>query len=87
MKINKNYKIREIAGEMIVVKHGKGSMDMTRVVSLNRTARVLYEALVEKEFTVEDVARVLIDRYGIGAELAAKDAEKWVEALKRCRLI
>ena len=87
MKINKNYKIREIAGEMIVVKHGKGSMDMTRVVSLNRTARVLYEALVEKEFTVEDVARVLIDRYGIGAELAAKDAEKWVEAWKRCRLI
>lgn len=87
MKINKNYKIREIAGEMIVVKHGKGSMDMTRVVSLNRTARVLYEALVEKEFTVEDVARVLIDRYGIGDELAAKDAETWVEALKQCRLI
>lgn len=87
MKINKNYKIREIAGEMIVVKHGKSSMDMTRVVSLNRTARVLYEALVEKEFTVEDVARVLIDRYGIGDELAAKDAEKWVEALKQCRLI
>ena len=87
MKINKNYKIREIAGEMIVVKHGNSSMDMTRVVSLNRTARVLYEALVEKEFTVEDVARVLIDRYGIGDELAAKDAEKWVEALKQCRLI
>lgn len=87
MKIKQNCRLSEIAGETIVVNQGASNVDMTRVVSLNRTARVLYEALAEREFTMEDAAKVLIDRYDIGEELAAKDAEKWVESLKECGVI
>lgn len=87
MKINQNCRICEIAGETIVVNQGMSSVDMTRVISLNKTARVLYETLVERDFTVEDAAKVLKERYGIDDELAAKDAEKWVESLKQCRVI
>lgn len=87
MKINSNYKLREIAGETIVVNQGVAGTDMTRIISLNASARLLYEQLSGKEFTLEDAAKVLEDTYGIGHEQALADAGKWVESLRNCNVI
>ena len=87
MKINSNYKIREVAGETIVVNHGTTGMYMTRIISLNVSARLLYESLAEKEFTTEDAAHILKATYGIGLEQAMKDAQVWVDALMKCKII
>ena len=87
MKINSNYKIREVAGETIVVNQGTTGMDMTRIISLNTSARLLYESLANKDFTLEDAAQILSDTYGIPAEVAKKDAQVWVEALQKCGII
>ena len=43
MRINPNYKLREIAGETIIVNQGKTGIDMTRIISLNSSAKVLYQ--------------------------------------------
>ena len=87
MKINNNYKIREIAGETIVVNQGTAEVNMTRIISLNASARLLYETLANKEFTLEDAARILSETYGISTEVARKDAQVWVEALQKCGII
>ena len=87
MKINPNYKLREIAGETIVVNQGTTQVNMTRIIALNATARMLYETWMDKEFTIEDVANTLVDTYGIDAELALHDAAKWVESLTQCGII
>lgn len=87
MKINSNYKLREIAGETIVVNQGVAGTDMTRIISLNASARLLYEQLSGKEFTLEDAAKVLEDTYGIGHEQALADAGKWVKSLRNCNVI
>lgn len=87
MKINSNYKIREIAGETIVVNQGTANVNMTRIISLNTSARLLYEALAEREFTTEDAAKVLVETYGIGQEQALQDAKTWVESLLKCGVI
>ena len=87
MKINTNYKLREVAGETIVVNQGKAGADMTRIISLNASAKLLYERLQGCEFTLEDAAKVLEETYGIGHEQAMKDAAVWVEALQKCKVI
>ena len=87
MKINSNYKIREVAGETIVVNQGTAEVNMTRIISLNASARLLYESLANKDFTLEDAAQILSDTYGIPAEVAKKDAQVWVEALQKCGII
>ena len=87
MKINSHYKLREVAGETIVVNQGTTGMDMTRIISLNASARLLYESLANKDFTLEDAAQILSDTYGIPAEVAKKDAQVWVEALQKCGII
>ena len=87
MKINSNYKLRSIEGETIVVNQGTTGIDMTRIISLNASAKLLYEQLLGKEFTLEDAAKVLVDTYGIGSEQALADAEKWADALRKCGVI
>ena len=87
MRINSNYKIREIAGETIVVNQGTTNVNMTRIISLNASARLLYQTLVEQEFTIIDVAKILVNTYGIDEELALKDAKVWVESLQKCGVI
>lgn len=87
MKINSNYKLRSIAGETIVVNQGTTGTDMTRIISLNASAKLLYEQLLGKVFTLEDAAKVLVDTYGIGSEQALEDAEKWADALRKCGVI
>ena len=87
MKINPNYKLRSIAGETIVVNQGTTGIDMTRSISLNASAKLLYESLTEKEFTTEDAARILPTTSGIGHEQALQDAQVWVDSLMKCKVI
>ena len=87
MKINSNYKLRTIAGETIVVNQGAGEKNLTRIISLNASARMMWEKLTDKIFTLDDAARLLEETYGIGAAQAHKDAAVWVEALQKCGII
>ena len=87
MKIKSNYKLREIAGETIVVNQGTTGVDMTRIISFNQSARMLYLELVDKDFTLEDVVSIMMDRFVITREMATKDASKWIDILIRCGII
>ena len=87
MKLKSNYKLREVAGETIVVNQGQSGVNMTRIISLNSSAKLLYNEFMGKEFTVEDVAKVLVDTYSIDHSLALKDATKWIDSLKHAEII
>jgi hypothetical protein len=87
MRINPNYKLREIAGETIVVNQGTPDVNMTRIISLNKSAKLLYETLSGEDFCVEDAAQVLVERYGIEMERALADAARWVELMNECGMI
>lgn len=84
MKINPKHALRSIAGETIIVNQGSSHTDMTRIISLNASARMLWEALAGKEFTTEEAAALLVQKYGIAEEQALTDAAHWVERLKKC---
>ena len=83
MKINSTYKLREVAGEMIVVNQGNSMTNMVRIISLNDSARWLYEQLQGKEFFEKEVAALLVERYGIAEERAWEDACGWVASLRK----
>ena len=42
MKIKSQYKVREMAGENVVIMQGKGTSDLTRIISLNESALYLW---------------------------------------------
>lgn len=87
MKISTKYKVREMAGEHIIVMPGRYGADMTRVVALNSSSLYLWEQLVGRDFTTDEVVGLLVDRYAIDAETARRDAQRWVEQLATCGIL
>ena len=87
MKIKQGCKVREIAGENVVVMQGQSGTDFTRIITLNDSALLLWQSLENKDFTNEDAASVLTDNYEVDAATAARDAAAWVERMTECGLI
>lgn len=87
MRIKQGCKLREIAGENVVIMQGRQGADFTQIITLNDSAVALWEALVEQEFTTEDAAKVLTDNFDVDAATALTDAERWVARMSECNLI
>ena len=84
MKIKNGFVLREMCGENIVSGEGLEHINFNKLISLNQTAAFLWNSLVGREFTVEDMAGLLVGEYGIDMELAMKDSlalsRAWIDA-------
>ena len=84
MKIIEGFRLRKLGTEYIVVGEGLAQVNFNKIISLNGTAAYLWENVEGKDFTVEDLTALLLDRYEVEEEVAARDAaalaKAWVEA-------
>lgn len=84
MKIKEGFVLRQMCGENIVAGEGLEHINFNKLISLNSTAAYLWQELAGKEFTIEEMAELLVSRYGIDKELALKDSEvlanAWADA-------
>ena len=84
MKIKKGFILRQMCGENIVSAEGLEHINFNKLISLNESAAYLWKELCSKEFSTEEMAELLIARYGIDKELALKDSaslyEAWIKA-------
>lgn len=87
MKIKEQFKVREMAGEHVVIMQGSSFSDLTRIISLNESALYLWNALEGKTFDAIVVANLLAEHYGIDDEIALRDAQRWLDKLDECGLL
>lgn len=84
MKEKKGFNLRDICGEHIIVAEGLENIDFCNIISMNDSAAYLWQALKDKEFTVDDMVRLLLEEYEVDEETAKKDAsilaKQWTEA-------
>ena len=87
MKIKSEYKVRQIAGENVVILQGCGNSDMTQIITLNDSALLLWNELEGKDFAVEDAVAVLCENYDVEETVAKSDAEAWIKRMQECGLV
>lgn len=76
MKIKRGFELRDVCGESVVVAHGIENIDFSKIISLNETAAYLWKAMLNREFTEEDMAAALTKAYEVEADTALADAQK-----------
>lgn len=81
MKIKDNFKVRKIGGENIIISQGATHSNLTKIISLNPTALYLWENLSGKDFSIEEAAELLVQKYGVDKATATQDAAKWIEKM------
>lgn len=82
MKINPNIKIRNVAGENIVMRVGRNGTDMTTVIAFNESSMTLCNKLADKDFTIDDAVQVLTEAYEVDEATARRDAEEWLRQMR-----
>lgn len=87
MKIDSKVKVRDIAGEKVVIMQGRLGADLTRIIQLNGSSVWLLEQLTERDFEVADVVELLTSRYDVDEQTATADAAKWVEQLRQHKMV
>lgn len=87
MRFNPHFKIRDVMGEHIVVMPGDTQADMTRVVALNDSALLLYNALRDRDFELDDAVSILTGEYEVAEDVARRDAEALLADMKKNNLL
>ena len=84
MKAKKGFNLTDVCGEQIIIAEGKENIDFSNIISMNETSAYLWQEVSDKEFTVEDMAELLVGEYDVDYDTAYKDctelASLWKEA-------
>ena len=87
MRIKQEYQVREVAGENIVILQGRYGADLTRIVTFNDSALLMWNELFGRDFTAQNAAAVLLQNYEVEEATAQKDAQLWIDKLIECNLL
>ncbi len=87
MKINEGFELRTVCDENVIVAYGRKNIDFSKVISLNESAAYLWNAVVGKEFTCQELADLLCKEYDVDAETAQNDAAQMVASWKELGIV
>ena len=80
MKIVKDFILREIAGECVLVPTGETSQELNGMININASARFMWEN-VEKADSFEELVALVLGEFEVEEERARRDVAAFVNDL------
>ena len=84
MRIKKDFVLREVCGENVVVGSGVKAINFRKLLALNKSAAWIWkEAQAQGDFTVESLTERLCEEYDVTAEEARSCVTDLLEKLDK----
>lgn len=80
MKIDKEFVLREIAGEYIIIPTGKTALDFNGLITVNEVGVDLWNMLQE-EITFDGLVKGILDEYDVEESVAREDIQEFLDKL------
>ena len=80
MRINKEYVLREIAGDYIIIPVGATALEFNGLITVNEVGVTLWNMLQE-EVTMEDLVQGVLAEYDVQEEVAREDIQEFLDEL------
>lgn len=80
MRIDKNFVLREIAGEYIIIPTGRTALEFNGLITVNDIGMELWEMLQE-DITFEDLLKGILDEYDVDESTAREDIQEFLDKL------
>ena len=81
MRIVAGFIVREVAGETIAIPAGTAARELSGLLALNGSGKLLFE-LLQTEQTEESLVQALLDTYEIDAATAQADVAEFLAVLR-----
>ena len=84
MRIKKDFVLREVCGENVIMCEGLKAIDFRKILALNESAAWIWkEAQAQGDFTVESLTSRLCEEYHVTAEEARSSVKGFLEELDK----
>ena len=80
MKVSKEFVLREIAGDYIIIPTGKTVLEFNGLITVNEVGVSLWKMLQE-EATFEELVKGVLDEYDVEEAVARKDIQEFLDRL------
>ena len=80
MRIDKEFILREIAGDYIIIPAGKTVLDFNGLITVNEVGVSLWNML-QNEVTFEELVQGILDEYDVEESVAREDIQEFLAAL------
>lgn len=80
MRIDKEFILREIAGDLIIIPAGKTVLDFNGLITVNEVGVSLWNML-QNEVTFEELVQGILDEYDVEESVAREDVQEFLAAL------
>lgn len=80
MKIKEGYILKDVANQYVVVPIGNEAINFNGMLRLNKTAKLLFEALRE-DLEINDLVDILTSHYDISQDDAIRDVNDFITVL------
>lgn len=82
MQIKKEFVLREIAGDYIIIPTGTTALEFNGLITVNEVGVLLWKMLQE-EVSLEQLVQGVTDEYEVDAEVAREDILEFLDTLKQ----
>lgn len=86
MKIEKNFILRQIAGDYIIIPTGKTSLTFNGMITLNEQGAFLWQKLYS-EITEEQLVDALLAEYETDRQTAQADVAEFLDILRHYKML
>ena len=86
MKLQGEFVLRDIAGEIVVVPVGKTALDFKGMIILNSVSKVIWECL-EKGSSQEKILKTVLEQFDVSEEEASADILEFLEQMRSVHLL
>ena len=80
MRIAKEFVLREIAGDYIIIPAGKTVLDINGLITLNEVGVSLWKML-QNEVTFDELVQGVLDEYDVEPAVAREDIQEFLDQL------
>ena len=80
MKVDKEFILREIAGEYVIIPTGNTVLSFNGLISVNEVGAFLWNML-QKDVTVDELVTGVLEEYDVDEETAREDIQAFLDVL------
>ena len=81
MKVEKEFVLREIAGDYIIIPTGKTVLDFNGLITVNEVGASLW-IMLQEEVSLDDLVNGILNEYDVEEEIAREDIQEFLTSLE-----
>lgn len=86
MKIEKEFILREIAGDYVIVPTGQTALEFNGLITVNEIGAFIWKKL-DQDITEDELVQAILEEYEVDEETARNDMEEFLDKLMECKIL